>query len=79
MPGALLQRVAAERVLSELQKNPEAWTRVDAILEKSQTQQAKFFALQVHLVNSCEFCTACCYPCPQVSVRVKNQAVNMWG
>lgn len=45
--AAVLQRMAAERVLSELQKNPEAWTRVDAILEKSHSQQAKFFALSV--------------------------------
>ncbi|KAK9798116.1 hypothetical protein WJX73_000475 [Symbiochloris irregularis] len=45
--GSAEERTAAERVLSELQKNPEAWTRVDAILEKSHSQQAKFFALSI--------------------------------
>ena len=34
-------------MLRELQKHPEAWTRVDRILELSQSQQAKFIALQV--------------------------------
>lgn len=42
------QRIASESVLRELQKHPEAWTRVDRILELSQSQQAKFIALQVH-------------------------------
>ena len=44
---ALLQRNAAESVLRKLQEHPEAWTRVDRILELSQSQQSKFFALQV--------------------------------
>lgn len=30
-----------------LQEHPEAWTRVDAILESSKNQQTKFFGLQV--------------------------------
>lgn len=42
------QRAAAETVLRQLQQHPEAWTRVDAILEKSSSQQSKYFALQVH-------------------------------
>lgn len=42
-----MQRIASEGVLRELQKHPEAWTRVDRILELSQSQQAKFIALQV--------------------------------
>ena len=45
---ALWQRIASESVLRELQKHPEAWTRVDRILELSQSQQAKFIALQVY-------------------------------
>lgn len=40
------QRTAAESVLRKVQEQPEAWTRVDRILELSQSQQAKFFALQ---------------------------------
>lgn len=42
-----LQRSAAEKVLKAFQENPDAWTRVDTILEKGKTQQTKFFALQV--------------------------------
>lgn len=41
------QRVAAERVLKQFQEHPDAWTRADRILETSQNQQTKFFALQV--------------------------------
>jgi uncharacterized membrane protein YdjX (TVP38/TMEM64 family) len=43
----VLQRTAAEQVLKTFQENPDAWTRVDTILEKGKTQQTKFFALQV--------------------------------
>ena len=50
---AELQRVAAEAVLKKLQEHPEAWTRVDAILEHSKSQQTKFFGLQVGCCNSC--------------------------
>ena len=42
-----LQRAAAESVLKQLQQNPDAWQRVDTILETSQSQQSKFFAMQV--------------------------------
>lgn len=42
-----LQRDAAEKVLKAFQEHPEAWTRVDSILEKAKTQQTKYFALQV--------------------------------
>lgn len=45
----LLQRDAAEKVLKAFQEHPEAWTRVDSILEKASTQQTKYFALQVGL------------------------------
>ncbi|KAJ3102309.1 Karyopherin transporter [Phlyctochytrium planicorne] len=37
----------AERVLSQFQEHPEAWKRVDAILERSQSIPAKFIALTV--------------------------------
>lgn len=45
--ASLLQRTAAEAVLKAVQEHPEAWTRVDAILEHSKNQQTKFFGLQV--------------------------------
>lgn len=45
--GFGLQRTAAEGVLRKIQEHPDAWTRVDRILEASQSQQSKFFALQV--------------------------------
>lgn len=41
------QRAAAEKVLKAYQDHPDAWARVDAILDKASTQQTKFFALQV--------------------------------
>ncbi|KAJ8674237.1 hypothetical protein QAD02_005499 [Eretmocerus hayati] len=40
------QRVAQE-VLTTLKDHPDAWTRVDTILEFSQNQQTKFYALQI--------------------------------
>ena len=47
-----MQRKASEDILRKLQAMPESWQRVDAILETSKSQQAKFFALQVHLLAS---------------------------
>jgi exportin-1 len=41
------QRVAAEAVLKRVQEHPDAWTRVDAILEQSANAQTRFFALQI--------------------------------
>ena len=41
-----VQRQASERILQKLQEHPDAWTRVDSILEHSKSQQAKFYALQ---------------------------------
>lgn len=46
-----LQRQAAEGVLKQFQEHPEAWTRVDAILEGSKNQQTKFFGLQVRAAH----------------------------
>ena len=41
------QRAAANEILMQLQTNEQSWTRVDAILENSANQNAKFFALQI--------------------------------
>ncbi|CAK8692305.1 exportin-1-like [Clavelina lepadiformis] len=40
------QRVA-ESILTALKEHPESWTRVDTILEYSQNQQTKYYALQI--------------------------------
>ncbi|XP_018302324.1 exportin-1 isoform X3 [Mycetomoellerius zeteki] len=40
------QRVAQE-VLTTLKEHPNAWTRVDTILEYSQNQQTKYYGLQI--------------------------------
>lgn len=37
----------AQDILTTLKEHPEAWTRVDSILEYSQNQQTKFYALQI--------------------------------
>lgn len=42
-----MQRSSAEAILKELQAQPDAWTKVDTILERSTTEQTKFYALQV--------------------------------
>lgn len=43
----LMQRVAAEKLLLQFQEHPQAWVRVDSILESSQNPSTKYFALQV--------------------------------
>jgi exportin-1 len=40
------QKQAGE-VLNNLKEHPDAWTRVDTILEFSQNQQTKYYALQI--------------------------------
>lgn len=40
------QRIAQE-VLTTLKEHPDAWTRVDTILEFSKNQQTKYYALQI--------------------------------
>uniref|UniRef100_A0A0K8SDD3 Exportin-1 n=1 Tax=Lygus hesperus TaxID=30085 RepID=A0A0K8SDD3_LYGHE len=40
------QRIAQE-VLTNLKEHPDAWTRVDAILEYSSNQETKYYALQI--------------------------------
>ncbi len=43
---ACTQRVAAERLLLQVQEHPQAWQRVDVILASAQSQSTKYFALQ---------------------------------
>jgi exportin-1 len=40
-------RAAANKQLMALQEAPDLWTKADAILERSQNPQARFFGLQV--------------------------------
>lgn len=61
--SVFLQRVAAEQALKTFQEHPEAWTRVDSILEKAKTQHTKFFALQVSFVA--KSAPAACIPAAQ--------------
>lgn len=37
----------AQDVLTRLKEHPEAWTRVDTILEYATNQQTKYYALQI--------------------------------
>ena len=37
----------ANEILNQLKEHPEAWQRVDAILQFSQSQQTKFYGLQI--------------------------------
>jgi exportin-1 len=39
-------------VLQAFQEHPQAWTRVDAILETAKVQDTKFFALQVYISDA---------------------------
>ncbi|XP_008555706.1 exportin-1 [Microplitis demolitor] len=41
------QQKIAQEVLTTLKEHPDAWTRVDTILEYSQNQETKFYALQI--------------------------------
>ena len=43
----MLQQRMAQEVLTTLKEHPDAWTRVDTILEYSQSQQTKYYALQI--------------------------------
>jgi exportin-1 len=42
-----LKQKQAGEILNLLKEHPEAWTRVDTILEFSQNQQTKYYALQI--------------------------------
>lgn len=41
------QRIAAQKVLTEFQDHPDAWSRVDSILEYSKNVNTKFYALGI--------------------------------
>ncbi|XP_021952679.1 exportin-1 [Folsomia candida] len=41
------QQKLAQEILTTLKNHPESWTRVDTILEYSQNQQTKYYALQI--------------------------------
>jgi len=45
--GSNEERVAAEKLLRQLQEHPDMWQRVDQILEASSSQSTKFLALQI--------------------------------
>jgi len=42
-----LQQKKAGEILNHLKEHPDAWTRVDTILEFSQNQETKYYALQI--------------------------------
>lgn len=43
----LFQQRQASEVLNVLREHPEAWTKVDSILEFSKCQETKYYALQI--------------------------------
>ena len=43
----LFQQRMAQEILTTLKEHPDAWTRVDTILEYSSNQQTKYYALQI--------------------------------
>lgn len=45
--GDAMQQKVAQTVLTQLKENPDAWTKVDAILQYSKNQETKYFALQI--------------------------------
>ncbi|XP_035225153.1 exportin-1-like, partial [Stegodyphus dumicola] len=45
--GEGAQQKIAQEVLTALKEHPDAWTRVDAILEFSKNQQTKYYGLQI--------------------------------
>lgn len=45
--GDQTQQRTAQEVLTTLKEHPDAWTRVDTILEYSNNQQTKYYALQI--------------------------------
>ena len=42
-----MQQQMAGQVMAKFRENPDAWTQVDSILEFSNNQYTKFFALQI--------------------------------
>lgn len=43
----MLQQRVAQEILTSFKEQPDAWTRVDTILEFSSNQQTKYYALQI--------------------------------
>lgn len=50
----IMQTAIAQKILEQFQEHPQAWTRVDTILEYSQNQNTKFYALSI-LEKSIQF------------------------
>lgn len=42
-----LEQQLAQEILTQFKDHPDAWTRVDAILEYSKNQETKYYALQI--------------------------------
>ena len=72
-----IQQQVAQQVLTQFREHPEAWTRVDSILELSHNQEAKVSTitsfppcdLQVsHVyIHTCQFSYACILYCNKIS------------
>lgn len=45
--GDAMQQKVAQTVLTQLKENPDAWQKVDAILQYSKNQETKYFGLQI--------------------------------
>lgn len=45
--GDATQQKVAQSLLTQLKENPDAWMKVDAILQYSKNQETKYFALQI--------------------------------
>ena len=41
------EQSSAEKILTAFKEHPDAWTKVDTILEFSTNQQTKYYALQI--------------------------------
>lgn len=46
-PPLYSQQQVAQQILTTLKEHPDAWTRVDTILEYSQDDETKYYALQI--------------------------------
>jgi hypothetical protein len=47
-----LQQTQARTAIEALQSHPQAWEKVDTILQHSQSEQSKFVALQVRWTSA---------------------------
>lgn len=46
------QRTIADKLLQQFKEHPQAWTRVDFILENARQEETKYFGLQVRCCGS---------------------------